>query len=285
MSLDPTALTKFIAVQRSDQVPTLYWWSLPLRLTAMAQLYAEQLASARALVHPASALGAAGTALGARDLGFGTALVPDVVGLFAARDAGRVAACTIAVFPPSVDDVALAARAADAAGEFERLPFTIAVRPDGDDGARHRFCFRVPGKVIAAIEHLALDRGFGGNGGQVEMALLQGLALRPKQAAQLRLVLRDGEARLVGFDASGRRRVTLLESHRGYVGVFDELPLADAVRERVREAWRRFPVGVVMFVGLPFFILAFWIASIARRGGGDAAAAPPAADDTTKRAS
>jgi hypothetical protein len=133
----------------------------------------------------------------------------------------------------------------------------------------------VPGKVIQALEHLALGRGFGGNAGQVEMALLQSLGLRPNHAAPLRLVMQGGAAELVGIDASGRRRVTYLESGKGYTGVYQELSLRAAIGERVRESWRRFPIGVVMFVGLPFFIATFWIANLARRGAASRFAPPP----------
>jgi hypothetical protein len=273
VTLDPAALTKFVSVQRSDRAPTLYWWSLPLGLADVARLFADQLPGARAVVHPASALGAAAVDLHARDLPGGAALVPDVAALLVARDAGRVRPCTIAVFPPTTRDEDLQTRA-DWAAALERLPFTIAIQPDGDGRARHRFCLRVPGKVIAAIEHLAHERRFGGNPGQVEMALLQGLALRPKHTAQLQLVLRDGAATLVRIDASGRRRVTLLESGKGYTGATSVMPLSEALRERAREARRRFPVGVVMFIGLPFFIASFWIASWARRGKPAGAPAP-----------
>jgi hypothetical protein len=264
---DPEALTKFVGVRRSDRVPTLYWWSLPLGLDRVARLYADQLPGARAVVQPAAALGSAADALGSRPLAGDAALVADVAQLLRARAEGGVAPCTIAVFPPTTSDAELERRAAEVATDLERLPFTIALRPEGDGRARHRFCFRVPGKVIVALEHLALDRGFGGNPGQVEMALLQGIALRPKHAAHLQLVMSRGGATLVGRDASGRRRVTLLESGRGYVGVYDDMSLADALRERIREAWRRFPVGVVMFAGLPVFIAAFWIASWTRGRG------------------
>jgi hypothetical protein len=82
----------------------------------------------------------------------------------------------------------------------------------------------------------------------------------------LRLVMQDGKAQLLGIDASGRRRVQYLESGKGYTGLYEELSMRDAVRERVREGWRRFPIGVVMFAGLPFFIAAFWIGSFLRRG-------------------
>ena len=263
---DPRTLTKFISVQRSDRSPTLHWWSLPLPLRALATFAPEQLAGATAMVHPAAALANEGEKLGTTLLQGGRiALVSDIAALLAARDEGRIAACTIAVFPPASAASDVESRAAAIATDLERLPFTIAIRPDGRDAARHRFCFRVPGKVVAAIERLAHGRGFGGNAGQVEMALLQGLALRPKHSAHLQLVLHDGGARLVGIHAGGRRRVTLLESGKGYVGVSSELALADAMRQRVREAVRRFPVGILMFAGLPFFILSFWIATAVRR--------------------
>jgi hypothetical protein len=80
--------------------------------------------------------------------------------------------------------------------------------------------------------------------------------------------MRDGGATLVGIDGSGRRRVQYLESEKGYTGTVEELSMRDALSERLREGWRRFPIGVVMFVGLPFFIAAFWIGSLAQRGAG-----------------
>lgn len=269
----PTALCKFVSVRRSNRVPTLYWWSLPLSPREVAQRFAAALVGARAVVHPAAALGGGSAGLGARDWPGGTALVTDVPALLEARHEGRVGACDIAVFPPSARLDDLEKRAARFHAELERLPFTIALRPEGDGRARSLFCFRVPGKVVEALEHLALGRGFGGNPGQVEMALLQGLALRPNHVAHLRLEMRDGGATLCGPGAGGRQRVQYLEAGKGYTGVYEELSLRDAVGERWREAWRRFPIGVVMFVGLPFFIAAFWARALVTRPGGSKPAA------------
>ena len=91
-----------------------------------------------------------------------------------------------------MSEAELAARLPRFRADLEHLPFTIAFAPAGDGRARHDFCFRVPGKVIAALEELALGRSFGGNPGQVEMALLQGLALRAGGTASLRLVMQQG---------------------------------------------------------------------------------------------
>jgi len=271
---DSGTLQKFVSVRRSNEVPTLYWWSLPIGPRSIAGLYADALEQARAVVHPATALRGLEDELGATRWPGDTARVTSVVALLAARDSGRVGPCTIAFFPPTARDEDLQRRVAKFQSELERLPFTIAMVPEGDGRARHQFCFRVPGKVIRALEHLALGRGFGGNPGQVEMALLQGLGLRPNHAAPLRLVMQGGTAALVGIDGSGRRRVTYLESAKGYTGVYEELSMRDAVGERVRESWRRFPIGVVMFVGLPFFIAAFWIANLAHRSAADRSVPP-----------
>lgn len=266
-------LTKDLAVRRSDVVPTLYWWTLPLPVQRLPALYADALAGARALVVPAAALGGS-TAVAARVLPGGVALVADCAALLLARDQGRVGPCTIAFFPPGTPDTVLEARAPEMHAGFEKLPFTIALRPERDGRARHHYCFRVPGKVIAALEVLALQREFGGNHGQVEMALLQGLQLRPGQSVPLQLVLQHGQAALCGTSSGGRRRVTHLESGKGYTGVYDEVTFPEALRRRAREGWRRFPVGVVMFAGLPFFIAVFWIARWAGRSGARATAAP-----------
>jgi len=264
----PPPLQKFVSVRRSNRLPTLYWWSLPLGLREVATLYADALENSRAVVRPAAALAGLDEELGIRAWPGGTARVEHVRALLDARDDARVGPCTIAIFPPTVRDDELERRVARFEEDLERLPFTIAMVPDGDGRARHHFCFRVPGKVIGALEHLALGRGFGGNPGQVEMALLQGLTLRPNQVAALRLVMRDGGAALVGIDTSGRRRVQYLESGKGYTGIAEELSMHDALGERLRESWRRFPIGVVMFLGLPFFIASFWIGSLAQRGAG-----------------
>jgi hypothetical protein len=270
----PGVLTKFIEVQRSNRVPTLYWWALPLPLPVLVALDAEAFAGARAIVHPGAALGAAAAEVSAAPGPNNTALVANVQRLLEARDAGRVGACTIAVLPPAVRGPALEALAAKMPSGLETLPFTIALRADGDGRARHHFCFRVPGKVIAVLEHLALGRSFGGNPGQVEMALLQGLRLRPKQRVRLRLVMHAGQAALAGLDRGGRNRITYLEAGKGYTGVYEPVSLAAALGERTREAWRRFPVGVVLFIGLPFFIASFWIANLLGRPGAQATSAP-----------
>lgn len=257
--MNPSTLHKFLSVQRSNRVPTLYWWTLPLSPRDVATLYADSLVEARAVVHPASALGGA---VSSTPWPGGTARVADVPALLEARHEGRVGPCTIAIFPPTVRAADLERRLDRFPDELERLGFTIAMIPEGDGRAQHRFCFRVPGKVIRALEHLALGRAFGGNPGQVEMALLQGLALRPNHSAPLRLVMQDGSATLVGRTADGRKRVHYLESGKGYTGQYEILSMRDAVHERWKEGWRRFPVGVVMFIGLPFFIGAFWLRSL-----------------------
>lgn len=258
--MTPGTLQKFLAVRRSDRTPTLYWWSLPLSPRDVAALYADQLAGALAVVQPANALQGA---VPATPWPGGTAWVEDVGALLEARHEGRVGPCTIAVFPPTVRREDLEKRVQRFDAELERLGFTLAMIPEGDGRARHRFCFRVPGKVIRALEHLALGRGFGGDPGQVEMALLQGLGLRPKHRAALRLVMQDGAAALVR--EAGRRRIRYLESGRGYVGRSESVPLGSVLRRRWREGWRRFPVGVVMFAGLPFFIGAFWLRHLLSR--------------------
>jgi hypothetical protein len=265
------AIRKSVWVRRSNQSPTLYWWNLPLSLRDLPVVLGDSLAGARAVVHPAAALGALGQGLGARELSGGAALVADVRGLLEERDAGRIAPCSIALFPSTARDEDLATP--DFHARLERLPFAIAMLPDGDGRARHQFCFRDPGKVIAALEHLSLGRSFGGNAGQVEMALLQGLALRPNHVARLQLVMGQGSASLVAIQSGGRRRVHYLESGKGYTGVCEDLSLRDALSERLGESWRRFPVGVVMFVGLPFFIAAFWLRNLATSRGVHGAAA------------
>ncbi len=262
----PARLVKFIRVRRSNRVPTAYWWSLPLGLPRFGALYAEALAGARMLVRPASALGDHARELGAEPSAGGAASLHDVPRFLALRGEGRVGPCTAALFPATVSEAEIAARSFDRRTELERLPFTIAIVPCGDGRARHEYCFRVPGKVIAALEDLALGRRFGGDPGRLEMAMLHGLGLRPGQSAELRLEMESGGACLVRIEAGGRRRLTLLQSGKGYTGTRESLSLGAALRERWRESWRRFPVGVVMFVGLPLFIATFWIAGLFRRG-------------------
>ena len=277
----PGGLTKFVAVERSSRVPALYWWTLPLPLRVLAAVNAEALAATRAVVYPGAAIGAATAEVGAETGPNGTALVANVQALFEASDAGRIGPCTIAVFPAAFRGPGLEALAARLPSDLETLPFAIALRADGDGRARHHFCFRVPGKVIAALEHLALGRSFGGNPAAVEMALLQGLRLRAKQRSRLRLVMHAGEAALVGQDSSGRNRITYLETGKGYTGIYEPVRLADALGDRAREAWRRFPIGVALFIGLPFFIATFWIATLMGRSGAQATSAPrlPAAPE------
>jgi hypothetical protein len=203
--------------------------------------------------------------LGARELATGVALVPDVGALLEACHDRRAQDCTIVIFPASRKEAELERDVPRLARDLERLGFTMAIVPQGDGGTRHRFCFRVPGIVLEAVEALALGRRFGGNLGQVEMALLQGLGLRPNQIMRLTLAMEDGEASLWGVDRAGRRRIHYLESGKGYTGTYEELSLREAVGERVREGWRRFPIGVVMFAGLPFFIGAFWAQNVLSR--------------------
>jgi hypothetical protein len=261
------SIRKTLWVRRSDAAPALYWWSLPLSLDAYAAVFADDLAATRALVLPRRALAAGGGELGALPVAPDVALVPAVPELLRARAAGRVGPCSIAIFPPSRGTDELERLARELPGALERAAFTLAVLAPGDGGMQHRFAFRVPGKVIAAIEALALERRFGGNPGQVEMALLQGLNLRPAHRARLTLVLADGGATLQGVDRAGRRRRRYLESGMGYTGTEEDMTLRSAVGERLREAARRFPIGVVMFVGLPFFIAAFWARhGLLRRG-------------------
>lgn len=248
-------MAKAIRVRRSDRTPTLYWWSLPLPLRDFQRLYAPVLAGARALVHPVTALAQT------QHLVVGTngavAFVDDVTGLLLARHEGLVRACCMAFFPPSRTTADLERFAVRMGSELELTGFTMALRAESDAPSRHEFCFRVPGKILEALQLLAAGRPLGENLGQVEMALLQGLALRPKQDRQLELVSLSGAAELVGLQ-DGWRRVQYLHSARGYTGVYEDLGFGQAIRGRVREAWRRFPIGVVMFAGLPFFIGAVW---------------------------
>jgi hypothetical protein len=250
-------IEKSVWVRRSDLAPMLYWWSMPLSPGGFAQVFAETLASATALVHPIGALERCAGQLRADPLAGAVARVDDVPALLKALHQERASACTVAIFPSSSRDAELEEAARVLPKDLERLGFTMAMVPGGEAGARFRFCFRVPGKVLEAVEALALGRRFGGNLGQVEMALLQGLGLRPNQVARLRLVLEGGGAALRGIDRAGRRRVHYLESGKGYTGTYEEMTLREAVGERVRESWRRFPISFVMFAGLPFFIAAF----------------------------
>jgi len=249
---------KRIGVRRSDRVPTLYWWSLPLPLHDVARIYADGIAGSRARVYPAAAVAGCRDAVAAADGGHGTARVDNVEALLHARHEGRVGACRIAIFPASRTDADLAQFAARMQRDIELTGFTIAIQSSDASPARHEFCFRVPGKVLDAMQFLAAGRTFGDNHGQIEMALLQGLNMRPKQSARLDLVVAGDAAELVGRDQSGRRRVQFLETDKGYTGVYEEMTLRQAVRVRTREAWRQFPIGVVMFAGLPLFIGAFW---------------------------
>ena len=242
------SLTKHVSLQRASRGTTLYWWSLPLRLRDVKLLFGAGLTGARAIVHPASALGHEAAALGAKPWPGDTVCVADIGALLEARDGGQVAPCTIAIFPPAVPDSELAPHLAHFRDDLEQLGFTIAMVPDGDGRARHRFCFRVPGHSIVALEHLAHGRRFADDPARVEAALLDGLRLRPRGVAHLRLVLQNGTVQLIG----------------------------DKTGARVREAWRRFPLGVVMMIGLPFFIAAFWIHSLMTRRGARVAAAPAA---------
>lgn len=259
------AIHKTLWVRRSNHMPMLYWWSLPLSLQAFAKIFAQDLDATRALVRPVSALRHCATEVGARPLEADTAIVPHVHRLLEACHDRRAQDCTIAIFPPSRTEADLERDAPRVGRDLERLGFTMAIAPHGDGGTRHRFCFRVPGKVLEAVEALALARRFGGNLGQVEMAFLQGLGLRPNQAMRLTLALERGEASVWGVDRAGCRRIHYLESGKGYTGTYEELGLREAVGERVRERWRRFPIGVVMFAGLPFFVAAFWVQNVLRR--------------------
>lgn len=259
-------IRKVFWVRRSNRMPTLYWWSLPLSLGAFAELFADEISSSKALVFPAEALSSCREALRPQEMSRQVALVEDVLALLRARDEGRVGLCGIALFPASRTRHDLERAAAALPDGLERQGFTFAILPAGDGGMRHRFAFRVPGQVLQALETLALERRFGGNLGQVEMAFLQGLALQPNHCARLALVLENGGASVQGVDRAGRRRVYYLESQKGYTGTWEDLTLRDAVGERLRESWRRFPVGVVMFAGLPFFIGAFWARHALSRG-------------------
>ncbi|HZL86230.1 MAG TPA: hypothetical protein VFD07_12730 [Candidatus Krumholzibacteria bacterium] len=253
----PSPVATTLWVRRSNVTPALYWWSLPLPLAACADLYATELAGCRALVRPARALGTRAAALGMRDLAPGVGSVHDVPGLLRAVDMGGVG-CAIAIFPASRSEKDLERAAQDMRHGLERQGFTMAVVAKGDGGLAHRFAFRVPGKVLLAVEELALERRFGGNLGQVEMAFLQGLGLRPGQRARLTLMLADDNAWLQGMEAGGHRRVRYLESQNGYVGRSEELGLRAAVGERMRDSWHRFPAGALALATLPVFIGAFW---------------------------
>jgi hypothetical protein len=239
-------------------MPTLYWWSLPLSLQAFAEAFQDEIESTQALVFPSAALASSQSELQPQELDGKVALVRNVPALLRARDGGQAGECSIAMFPVNHRLEDLRRVAASLPQDLERQGFTLAIVPPGDGGMRHRFAFRVPGKVLQAIETLALGRRFGGNLGQVEMAFLQGLALPPNHKTRLDLLLENGGASVQGVDRAGRRRVYYLESQKGYTGTWEELTLREALGERVRESWRRFPVGVVMFAGLPFFIGAFW---------------------------
>lgn len=276
-SLEPRrgAIRKVLWVRRSNDMPTLYWWSLPLSFQAFSEIFRDEVTSSKALVFPAQALSACHEALRPQEVAQGVALVLDVPALLRVRDQGRADDCSIVIFPASRTRADLERAAAALPGDLERQGFTMAILPRGDGGMRHRFAFRVPGKVLQAIEGLALGRRFGGNLGRVEMAFLQGLALRPNRRARLALVLENGGASVQGVDRAGRRRVYYLETQKGYTGTWEDLTLRDAVGERVRESWRRFPVGVVMFAGLPFFIGAFWAQHVfSRRHRRSSSAAP-----------
>ncbi len=251
------AVAKTLWVRRSNETPALYWWSLPLPLAAWADLFASELAGSHALVRPVRALGSNAAALGVREFVPGVGHLRDVPGLMRAVDETG-AQCVIAIFPASRSDKELQRAALELRSDLERQAFTMAIVAKGDGGLAHRFAFRVPGKVLLAVEALALDRRFGGNLGQVEMAFLQGLGLRPGQRARLTLMLADGNAWLQGVEPGGRRRVRYLESQNGYVGRSEELTLRAAVGERLRESWHRFPAGALTLATLPVFIGAFW---------------------------
>jgi hypothetical protein len=182
----------------------------------------------------------------------------------------------MAFFPPTARDSDLERRAAHFHEELERLPFTIAMQSDGPSPGRHRFCFRVPGKGHRRTRGARLAARLWWQRGPGRDGALARLGLRPNHVAHLKLVLQDGRAALIGIDQGGRRRIQYLESDKGYTGVYEDLSLADAVGERVREAWRRFPIGVVMFVGLPFFIAAFWIGSLTGKSALPSSAKPGA---------
>jgi hypothetical protein len=264
----PGSIQKALWVRRSDRSPILYWWSLPLSLRAFATLFGAGLSSARALVTPSSALQGCADEVAARPLTPDVTCVSDVRALLEACHAGRAKACTIAIFPATRSDADLESAAPEMRHDLEKLGFTLAIAPHGEGGMPYQFCFRVPGKVLEGIESLALDRRFGGNLGQVEMALLQGLALRPNQRMRLSLVMENGQASLRGVARGGRRRIYYLESGKGFVGQFEQMTLREAVAERLRSGWRRFPFSVVMFLGLPFFIGVFWLQSLfAHRDG------------------
>ena len=250
---------KRLDVRRSNRTPTLYWWSLPLPLREVARIYADGIAGSRALVYPAAAVAACREALAAADGGAGTARVDNVDALLQARHEGLVGPCCIAIFPASRTQADIDRFAERMPQDVEFTGFTIAIRSRDASPARHEFCFRVPGKVLDALQFLAAGRAFGDNLGQIEMALLQGLMLRPKQSARLDLIVSGDSTELVRRDQGGCRRVQYLESGKGYTGVYEDVKLRDVARQRAREAWRQFPIGVVMFAGLPLFIGAFWV--------------------------
>ena len=259
LAAPPIVIQKTLWVRRSNVQPTLYWWSLPLSLAVLADLFPEACAAACALVTPARALATDAAFAAAPQLAPGVARVDDVAGLLRAGDAGRIGPCSMALFAPGRSARDLARIAATLASDLDRLGFSIAIVPGGEGGMRWRFACRVPGQVLEVLEAVALGRRFGGNLGQVEMALLQHLGLRPGQRTRLVLVLDDHGATLQGIERQGRRRVRYLESQHGFVGTHEDLSWREAVGARARESWRRFPVGVVMFAGLPLFIGAFWV--------------------------
>ena len=96
----PARLEKFVAVRRSDQVPSTLWWSLPLALPRLGALCADALQGARLVVQPASALGTHAAAVGAQAPPGGTSVVRDVGRFFALRADGAIGPCTAALFPP-----------------------------------------------------------------------------------------------------------------------------------------------------------------------------------------
>lgn len=261
----PVALDKHVGVCRSSSVPALYWWNLPLAMPRLLTLAAEALPGGRLVIHPAPALGAHAAAIGARGWPGETAVVRDVQRFLALCADGDIPPVTAAFFSAAAGEVELARYCSRIPAELEQLPFTVALRPDGDGRARYEGCFRAPGRALAALEEVALGRRFGADPAQQEAELLAALALQPGRAASLRLVLQQGGVRLLREQAGGLRQWILLESGSGEAAIRREPSLAEAVRRRVRESWRRFPVGVVMFAGLPFFIAAFWLASLTRR--------------------
>ena len=97
----PGSIRKRLWVRRSNTLPNLYWWSLPLSLQAFADAFPEEITSARALVFPSQALTQCRDELQPEALSSQVSLVQDAAALLRARDQGRAGECSILLFPAS----------------------------------------------------------------------------------------------------------------------------------------------------------------------------------------